>query len=72
MGVICKENVGGGGGGGQLRYKNIYCKCRRGEATLGGGGLNLLKNEGHSGSDSCFLSSSVYCTCSEYLDMGRE
>ena len=59
------------GGGGQLRYKNIYCKCRRGEATLGGC-LNLLKNEGHCGSDFCFLSCSVYCTCSEYLDMGRE
>ena len=34
--------------------------------------VSFLKNEGHCGFDFRFLSSSVYCTCSEYLNVGRE
>ena len=32
---------------------------------------HILKNEGHCGSDFCFLSSYIYCTCSKYLNIGR-
>ena len=53
----------GGGDNWDIKIFNATnCERRRREATLGGGG----------GSDFCFLSSSVYCTCSEYLNIGRE
>ena len=55
------------------------CERRKRETMLwgggGGGGMQPLLHkhfEDHCGSDFCFLSSYVYCTCSEYLNMGRE
>ena len=79
MGVICKEKVGGGDNWVINIFGATNCERRR-EAMLGGGGglgacpppRNVLKNEGHCGSDFCILSSYVYCTCSEYLNIGRE
>ena len=77
---------GKSGGGDYWAIKILgatYCKHRRLEATLGGVSRHaspppppptpfIMKNEGHCGSDFYFLSSYVYCTCSEYLNMGRE
>ena len=34
--------------------------------------LSIKIFEGHYGCDFCFLSTYAYCTCSEYLNMGRE
>ena len=85
MGVICKENVCVWGDNWDIKIFNVTnCERRRREATfvvvvvcvcvcVCGGELSefFWKNEGHCGSDFCFLSSSVYCTCSEYLNISR-
>ena len=68
MGVICKERVGGG----DIWVENyllrltasaVGAKQRCGLGVGGGGGIPLpnlfLKNEGHCGSDFCFLSSYI-------------
>ena len=60
-----EKSVCGGGGGGDNWVIKIF------GATNCNPPLHK-QLEGHCGSDFCFLSSYVYCTCSEYLNMGRE